>query len=307
MSGLQGLAMENFCVNEELKARERKPEHISFSSFKIYNQCPHKFYLMKVVNALPYQANEHTIIGTGVHSVLEHVFKLKNEMASIKSSEFLDVYKESAKSEIVRLESRGESLEDKQIERIFSVDAAFLKSIVSNVLFDVGEAAEDFVIEEQINYPLDFLYDGTKMTFELRLDLHYSLYEKRVIRDWKTASKLWGEDKKSDFWGVTAQLCLYKFFLHKSKGIPPENIEPIYSIFKKTKAYRVEHWKPTYNRGQVRELLEKIKEMVGACERMEFPRSYNCVDYAGYQGDIMCAAYGKKELCDAGKKYSKTL
>lgn len=299
--------MENFCVSEELVSRTRKPEHVSFSSFKIFNQCPHKYYLMKVVNAFPYLANEHTILGSGVHGVMEHVFNCKKNKKQVQSSNFLSVYRETAEQEILNAEKNGTPLTETQIEKVFSVDASFLKSVVSNVLFDIGDAAEDFVIEEPINYPLDFLVPGTSMTFEYHIDLSYRLYDKTVIRDWKTASKLWGEDKKTDFWGVTSQLCLYKLFLHKQKQIPPQDIKTIYSIFKKTKAYRVEHWEATYTQGQVRELLDKIKNMVIACEEMKFERTYNCVDFAGYQGAIMCPAFGNKELCDGCQKNLKTV
>lgn len=293
-------------LSEEITKRTRKPDHISFSSFKIFNQCPHKFYLMKVVNALPYVANEHTILGSGVHGVLEHVFNCKKNGQQVQSSEFLKVYREVAEKEIESAERNGYPLNEMQLEKVFSVDASFLKSVVSNVLFDVGDAAENFLVEEEIKYPLNFLVEGTDITFEYHIDLSYDLYDKKVIRDWKTASKIWDQTKKDDFWGNTAQLLLYKLFLHKEKNVPPQDIKTIYSIFKKTKAYRVEHWESKYNQGQVRELLEKIRGMVIACDEMKFEPSYQCVDFVGYQGAIMCPAYHNKELCDACSKHVKT-
>lgn len=299
--------MENFCLSPEILNRAKKPDHISFSSFKLYNQCPYKFYLMKVVNVIPYVANEHTIIGSGVHGVLEHVFTCKKNGDKIKSTEFLDVYRLTAEEEIQKSEKDGNPLSQTQLERVFSVDSTFLKNVVSNVLFDIGEVAEDFVIEEQVNYPLDFLVPGTDITFEFYIDLHYKKYNRREIRDWKTASKLWGEDKKGDFWGVTAQLLYYKYFLHRITNIPPQDIATIYSIFKKTKAYRVEHWEAKYTQGQLKALLERTKDMVESCEKMEFPRTYKCVDFAGYQGPIMCPAHNNKELCDGCRKFSQTV
>jgi len=299
--------MENFCLSEELTNRARKPDHISFSSFKIFNQCPHKFYLMKVVNAFPYLANEHTILGSGVHGVMEYVFNCKKDGVQVQSSNFLNVYREVAEKEVASAEKNGNPMNESQLLKIFSVDNSFLKSVVSNVLFDVGDVAENFLIEEQINYPLNFLVEDTDITFEYHIDLSYDLYGKKVIRDWKTASKLWDEAKQSDFWGTTAQLLLYKFFLHKQKDIAPQDIRTIYSIFKKTKAYRVQHWEATYSQGQVREMLERIRAMVVACEEMKFERTYQCVDYAGFQGAIMCPAFDNKELCDGCKKNIKAL
>ena len=297
--------MVESCLTEEVLKSAKKPDHISFSSFKVFNQCPYKFFLMKVVNALPYIASEHTIIGSGVHSVMEYVFECKKNNEQILSNKFLSVYRESAAKEIASAERNGNPMDEAQLEKIFGIDLTFLKHIVSNVLFDVGDVAGDFCIEEEIKYPLDFLVNGTDITFEYHIDLSYKLYNKTIIRDWKTASKLWDEKKKSDFWDVTSQLLLYKYFLHKEKGVPPQDIRTIYSIFKKTKAYRVEHWESKYNQGQVRELLDRIRGMVEACEKMEFPKTYQCIDFAGYRGNIMCPAHGT-ELCDARKKHFKT-
>lgn len=299
--------MENFRLFEDWASSERKLEHLSFSSLKYYIQCPYKFYLMKVVDKVPYGTSEFAVLGTGVHAVMEYVFNCKANKEKINSVLFLKIYKDTVSNEIEKINSAGFEFNEAQILKIYSVDAYFLRQVVSNVLNEVGDVAEDFKVEEKINFPLRELGYDTDLTFEARIDLLYKQYDKYVIRDWKTATKIWDEKKKGDFLGNTAQLCLYKYFLHKQTGIEPKNIKTVYSIFKQTKPYAISHWESSYTMKQLDSVLGHIGNAVKSYEEKNYPRTYNCVDYHGFKSDYMCPAFCKKELCDACEKNVKVV
>ena len=51
--------------------------HISFSAFKIWNECPHKHKLVYIDKLKGFEGNEYTAFGTALHSVCEE--KLANQ------------------------------------------------------------------------------------------------------------------------------------------------------------------------------------------------------------------------------------
>jgi hypothetical protein len=56
--------------------------HISFSAFKIWNECPHKHKLVYIDRLQGFEGNEYTAFGTALHSVCEN--KLLNESLNEK-------------------------------------------------------------------------------------------------------------------------------------------------------------------------------------------------------------------------------
>ena len=52
---------------------ENKP-HISFSEYTLYRNCPHKWYLKKVIG-IEEPTNEFLVFGKALHETIENIIK----------------------------------------------------------------------------------------------------------------------------------------------------------------------------------------------------------------------------------------
>ena len=53
-------------------------KHISYSEFKIWNECPHKHKLTYIDGLAGFEGNHHTAFGTAIHSVCEQNIENEN-------------------------------------------------------------------------------------------------------------------------------------------------------------------------------------------------------------------------------------
>ena len=196
--------------------------HISYSAFKIWNECPHKHKLAYIDRIQGFEGNEYTAFGSAIHSVCENA--LINENLDEKAH-FQEQFLQELKSlpEEVR-ENLNKSLVNDmraQGDVLAPLAIPFLKQFFGD--FEVVS------VEEQLFETIDNDFD-----FKGFIDLVVKTPDgKYHILDWKTCSWGWKPKRKSDAM-TTYQLTFYKNYFAQKHNIDPKNIETYFALLKRT-------------------------------------------------------------------------
>ncbi len=196
--------------------------HISYSAFKIWNECPHKHKLTYIDRIQGFEGNEYTAFGSAIHSVCENA--LINENLDEKAH-FQEQFLQELKSlpEEVR-ENLNKSLVNDmraQGDVLAPLAIPFLKQFFGD--FEVVS------VEEQLFETIDNDFD-----FKGFIDLVVKTPDgKYHILDWKTCSWGWKPKRKSDAM-TTYQLTFYKNYFAQKHNIDPKNIETYFALLKRT-------------------------------------------------------------------------
>jgi len=196
--------------------------HISYSAFKIWNECPHKHKLSYIDRIKGFEGNEYTAFGSAIHSVCENA--LINENLDEKAH-FQEQFLEELKSlpEEVRANLNKSLVNDMRTQGDILAPLAipFLKEFFGD--FEVVS------VEEQLFETIDNDFD-----FKGFIDLVVKTPDgKYHILDWKTCSWGWKPKRKSDAM-TTYQLTFYKNYFAQKHNIDPKNIETYFALLKRT-------------------------------------------------------------------------
>lgn len=201
--------------------------HISFSEFKIWNECPHKRKLTYQDKIKGFQGNIYTAFGKAVHSGCEKYVEDRDIDSSI--AYFIDCYS----SELSQLpENISNEISQDQAE-------SFLEQGLK-VLKDVPEALD----EEFGNWELvsceELLYEPIKefvekeYSFKGYIDLVIKTDDgKYHIIDWKTCSWGWDARRRSDAMNVY-QLIFYKHYYAMKYQVDIDKIDVHFGLLKRT-------------------------------------------------------------------------
>ena len=250
--------------------------HVSFSSLKIWNECPFKHKLLYIDRLKGFTGNEFTAFGTAIHDVCEQSL-IKEDLNP--SSYFL----ESFAREVKQLEKYDESLVLKMKDQGLEI-IPFVKP----ALDDYFKNYEVVSTEENLLELIDD-FEEAEYDFKGFIDLVVKTSDgKYHIIDWKTCSWGWDARRRSDKM-VTYQLTLYKYYFSKKHNIDLDKIETHFALLKRTsKKDRVEIFRVTSGKIKMKNALNFMQKALYninagkhiknrlSCNRCEFYKTVNC-------------------------------
>jgi len=209
--------------------------HISYSEFRIWNECPYKHKLSYIDRVNQFKGSEYTAFGTAVHSVCENVLK----------DESLDIHKhfeEAFTHELGRLSDEVREASNPELVADMYAQGAELASRAIPALKDYFGDFEVVSTEEEL---YESMVEFKDQIFKGYIDLVIKANGKYHILDWKTCSWGWKAEKRSDKM-TTYQLTLYKKYFAQKYDIDPSDIETYFGLLKRTaKTNKVEIFRVT--------------------------------------------------------------
>ena len=299
-------------------------KHISFSSLRIWLECPHKFKLTKMglseeeiiiladmvklsvdelgemIKEFEFNGNIHTGFGTAIHYTNEMGFKLYKDTGRKPSEAFsIEVYKASFESEMDKLEKLGMDISEKEI--FYEQGLNMVPKIMPAVFDYVGDDLEVVDIEMDLDTMFTgYLYDDvltTKLSkllpFKGFIDLvlYSPSKNKYYIFDWKTCSWGWGKDKKQNF-NYLIQLILYKYYFAKRMGFDEKmfrKIELDFVLLKRTVVKKpVEFFKVSAGEKTIRKALDKVNRLCFNLENKKYMKNRLDCHWCPAKGTALC-------------------
>mgnify|MGYP003110524363 FL=1 len=200
--------------------------HISFSAFKIWNECPHKHKLVYIDKLKGFEGNEYTAFGTALHSVCEE--KLANQDLNEKEH-----FQQKFLEELHGLPDNVKENLNKKLVREMREQGNTLAPLAIPGLKEYFGEFEVVSVEEQLFEPIRE-YADKEFDFKGFIDLVVKTPDgKYHILDWKTCSWGWNSKKRSDPM-VTYQLTFYKHYFAKKHNIDVDDIETHFALLKRT-------------------------------------------------------------------------
>jgi len=201
-------------------------QHISYSEFKIWNDCPHKHKLNYIDNIAGFEGNIYTAFGTAIHSVCEeHIVDDSVDTEQHFKKIFLQELKKLPES--VKNDMSLTMVEDMREQGIS------LSPLAIPALREHFGEFELVSIEEKLYEPITE-FEDKEFKFKGFIDLVIKTSDNKYhVIDWKTCSWGWKPQKKSDKM-ITYQLTFYKHYFALKHGINPEDIETHFALLKRT-------------------------------------------------------------------------
>ena len=198
--------------------------HLSYSSIKDFNFCPHYYKLTRIDKLRPFKGNKYTAFGTAVHSVCETLIKNDFRNTKIKSDFSKEFDKEiSLLEEPISTEERRDFFDSGV--RVLGCLPTFMKEKFGE--YDVIDTEKDLRVP--IEFDKEILTDFDFVGF---VDCIIKTKDGRHhIIDWKTCS--WGARRKSDTM-TSYQLSYYKLFYNLITGVELEDIDTHFVLLKRT-------------------------------------------------------------------------
>ena len=262
---------------EEQEGQLKK--RISYSEFKIWNDCSFKHKLTYIDNLSKFKGNEHTAFGKAVHSVCENLVVDKN-------TDTKQEFKNNFREELKRLRKNGDPLDKAlvvemltQSENIFDKILPILQSYFGNyTIFSI----EELIFEDIEYFDTDFKFKGF---IDLVIKTDDGKYH---IIDWKTCSWGWRAQKKSDPM-VVYQLSLYKKFFSDKHNIPFDNIETHFVLLKRTaKKDNVEIFKVSNKQRRVSNALQSLEIAITNIKAKNFIKNKLSCKYCEFKNTKHC-------------------
>ena len=196
--------------------------HISFSAFKIWNECPHKHKLSYIDRIRGFEGNEYTAFGTALHSVCEVALTNKNlDTKAHFQEQFLEEIKSLPEDILENL--------NKSLVSDMRTQGNILAPLAIPALKEFFGDFEVISVEEKLFETIDDDFD-----FKGFIDLVIKTPDgKYHVLDWKTCSWGWQPKRKSDAM-TTYQLTFYKHYFAQKHNIDPKNIETYFALLKRT-------------------------------------------------------------------------
>lgn len=247
--------------------------YISYSAWKDWVFCPHKYKLTRVDKVKLFQGNEFSVFGTAVHDTIEQKLlleKKRSDLGSLKDdSEELDCDRYFLKRFDEELEKLKPAVQiDEQLVADMKQQAAGLVELVIPQLKAVIGEYTVFAAEEEIRCAID---GNLNFDFYGFIDSVFKTPDgKYHIIDWKTCSWGWDIEKKTEK-ETTYQLTYYKHFFCQKFKIDPSLVETYFGLLKRTaKKDRVEIFRVSSGTKKVSNALKILDTCVKNVEKGKF-------------------------------------
>jgi hypothetical protein len=254
--------------------------HISFSAFKIFNECPFKYKLIYEDKVQRAAGSLHTSFGTALHEAAE----LKVQDSSTNE---IDVFLNKFESEVQLLKEQKNDVEEKLFNEMREQGKMLAPLIIPELEKNFPGfkllAAEEDILEQIKEIPeIDYNFKGF-------IDLIIQTPDKVVhIIDWKTCAWGWDSQKKSDPL-VTYQLTFYKHFYAQKHNIDPKNIETHFALLKRTaKKDNVEIFRVTSGSKKTQNAFNLLKNSLYNINKKNFPKIRTNCTYCDFKKTKEC-------------------
>ena len=254
--------------------------HISFSAFKIFNECPFKYKLIYEDKVQRSAGSLHTSFGTAIHEAAE----LKVQDNSINE---IEVFLNKFESEVKLLLEQNLVVEDKLLNEMREQGRMLAPKIIPALKDSFGDfkllAAEEDILEEIKKIP------EVSHSFKGFIDLIIQTPDNKIhILDWKTCAWGWDSEKKSDPL-VTYQLTFYKHFYSQKHNIDPKNIETYFALLKRTaKKDNVEIFRVTSGTKKTDNAFNLLKNTLYNINKKNFPKIRTACTYCDFKKTKEC-------------------
>ena len=258
---------------------EQSKKRISYSEFKIWNECSFKHKLTYIDNLSNFKGNEHTAFGKAVHSVCE---KLVVDNNTDTNQEF----KNNFRDEIKILRKKGDPLDKALVVEMLGQSVNIFDKILPSLQNYFGNYTI-FSIEELIFEDIE--YFDTDFKFKGFIDLVIKTDDgKYHIVDWKTCSWGWRSQKKSDPM-IVYQLSLYKKFFADKHNIPLDKIETHFALLKRTaKKENVEIFKVSNKNRRINNALQALENAIMNIKAKNFVKNKLSCRYCEFKNTEHC-------------------
>lgn len=195
---------------------------ISYSTYSLYKNCGHRYYLENVIEAPDFVPSIYAYFGEAMHdSLRKGVEHGLNEKERINN--FVYVFK---KLVMDNLQGYPDFIKLKEFtEQGVEILKIMPTERLSEKYIFIG--AEELIVEQ--------MYENYSFVGFIDLILKNKLTGKYVVIDWKTSTLPWDiEQKKSDK-TFMSQMMFYKYFYALKKNIPLQDIECKYVVLNRLK------------------------------------------------------------------------
>jgi RecB family exonuclease len=270
-------------LNEKI---EHDIKHLSFSSLKIWCQCPYRYLLDYIYEINKFGGNIHTGLGSAVHGAMEYAYdNIKNGIRYTEDDLMRSYYFNFDKAilESADLPSRNEIMSFRQDGR------EIVPLVVPHMDIKLPTGYRVHSIEEELYEPIN----GYDFKFKGYIDLILELPNgKFYIIDWKTSTRGWFRYKRSDFEGTLQQLALYKHFWGTKNDVRMKDIKTAFVILKREAKPddKVEIF-PTYNGPKtLQKAVKNLRNMAYSINKSYYPakKSERNCKYCPYRGTEHC-------------------
>lgn len=257
--------------------------HISFSEFKIWNECPFKRKLVYQDKIKGFEGNIFTAFGKAVHSGCEKYVDGRDIDASI--AHFIDEYSQEL-SDLPKKVSDTISQED--AEKFLEQGLKILKEVPESIDEEFGNW--ELVSAEEMLYEPVKEFVEKEYQFKGYIDLVIKTDDGRYhIIDWKTCSWGWDARRRSDAMNVY-QLIFYKHYYALKHDIDIDLIDVHFGLLKRTAkpGAAVEIFKTTSGKIRTKNALKMLNQALYniskerhiknkvSCQRCEFHKTEHC-------------------------------
>lgn len=309
---------------EELKAKIKKivekgvvydtENHISFSQFSKYFQCPKSWELAYARNLRKHQSSIYLIYGTSLHETLQHYIdtcfthsaKAADEIhlgSYLKERMAVNYLKEKEKTGGAHFSTQAEMTE-------FWTDGFLSLDWIRKRRSAYFNSRRYILLAIELPLYLVASEDQQEVKFVAYLDLVFwdKTFSRVKIIDIKTSSRGWFKKDKEDE-AKKAQVILYKKYFNKHFGVPMEDIEVEFFIVKRKlweesdyAQKRVQEFSPAQGRTTINKFSKIVDEFVGGCFNTD--GTYNLEkEYPAYtRGCKYCEFKDREDLCPSQKR-----
>ena len=256
--------------------------HISYSEFKIWKECPWKHKLQYIENLKGFRGNEYTAFGTAIHDVCEKT--ARGQFGGPAQAKLL--FSKRFQEELDSL-PEDHNFNEKLLKEMKVQGKELIPDIFPALNEYFGEH-EVIAAEERLYEPIKE-YAESELNFKGFVDLVVKTPDgKYHVLDWKTCTWGWDARKRSDKM-IVYQLVFYKYYLALKYDIDPNNIETHFALLKRTaKKNRVEIFKVTSGKKRTENALKMLHKALYniknkryiknrlSCDRCAFRHTKEC-------------------------------
>lgn len=265
-------------------------EHISFSAWRDWLQCPYKYKITRVDKVRLFRGNEYSTFGTALHDTAEQILLTEEKIKDhIKDESEFDPYKFFK----TRFHDEIKSLPEEQKEKIKPQTIIEMKKQGEELIPLILPALEEYFPGYslvQSEYELrQAIKDHPEYDFYGFIDLIVKTPDgKYHIVDWKTCS--WGWDtKKRTSKEYTYQLTFYKYFLSEQLKIDLDKIETHFALLKRTaKKDKVEIFRVTSGERKINNALTVLNNCVINVKKSNFVKNRMNCSQCEYNKTVYC-------------------
>lgn len=287
---------------------------ISYSQYSIYAACPHKWNLMYKLGLEKQPPNIHLIFGTSIHQTIQEFVRIFFEQTLKKAQEFdAEEYFHNALSEEYKKSFKQNGnvhfSSPEELREYYDDGVLIIKEFKKKIKRFFGKKGYKLVgIETPLFYNPLPEYKNVYFKASLDLILYHEPTEEYLIYDFKTSTRGWTKNEKSDE-SKQFQLILYKQFFSKQFNVELDKINVEFIILKR-KLYdeaeftqsRLQSFIPASGKVKLNKSKNQLEKFIqdafntdGSFRNIEFekkPSKFNC----------KFCPFNQSQHCDKGVK-----